>query len=216
MTNRRNRMMLVLAGATMLATAAVAAETAAPKAATEPAPLAPTPNAHPGGAPASATGAEKPVAKIDWEKMNLAARKKYMKATVLPEMKKVFAAFDPKTFSNVTCATCHGKDAATKKFKMPNAELPQLSGPTDRAAFMALAEKKPEVVKFMGTQVKPKMAALLGLPEWTPASPTGFACYNCHTHADGPAAGAKEAPPSPAPTKAAAPAAPAKPDTKGW
>jgi hypothetical protein len=29
---------------------------------------------------------EKPVAKIDWEKMNFAARKKYMKSNVLPEM----------------------------------------------------------------------------------------------------------------------------------
>jgi hypothetical protein len=149
--------------------------------------------------------------------MNLAARKKYMKSTVLPEMKKVFAAFDPKAFANVTCATCHGKDAAEKKFKMPSAELPKLPGPTDRAGFMALAEKKPEVVKFMGTQVKPKMAALLGLPEWTPASPTGFACYNCHTHEDGAPAAAPAAPAAtkPAATKPA-PAAPAKPETKGW
>jgi hypothetical protein len=204
MKNRRNGMMLVLAGATMLATAAMAAEPAAPKAAAAKAPAA---DAHAGAAAAPAA-AEKPAAKIEWDKMNFAARKKYMKATVLPEMKKVFAAFDPKAYANVTCATCHGKDSAEKKFKMPNADLPKLPGPTDRAAFMALAEKKPEVVKFMGTQVKPKMASLLGVAEWTPASPTGFACYNCHTHEEG-------APGAAAP-KATAPAAAGKPEPKGW
>ena len=31
-------------------------------------------------------------AKIDWEKMNESQRKKYMKTTVLPEMKKLFVA----------------------------------------------------------------------------------------------------------------------------
>jgi hypothetical protein len=189
-------MMLVLAGTTLLATAAIAAEPGAPK--TPPAAPKLVAAADPHGA------ADKPAAKIDWATMKYEARKKYMKSTVLPEMKKVFAAFDPKAFANVTCATCHGKDAAEKKFKMPNGDLPKLPGPTDRAGFMALAEKKPEVVKFMGTQVKPKMASLLGLPEWTPASPTGFACYNCHTHEEGAAAAAPKA------------GGPAKPETKGW
>jgi len=213
MKNRRNGMMLVLAGTTLLATAAIAAEPAVPKAA----PKAPAADAHAGAAPAAT--AEKPGAKIEWDKMSFAARKKYMKSTVLPEMKKVFAAFDPKAFANVTCATCHGKDSAEKKFKMPNPDLPKLPGPTDRAAFMALAEKKPEVVKFMGTQVKPKMASLLGVAEWTPASPTGFACYNCHTHDEGAPAGA----PAPATTKPGAavpkptaPSAAGKPEPAGW
>ena len=193
MKNRRNGMMLVLAGTTMLATAAIAAEPAAPKAAA-----------------ADPHGAAAPAAKVDWATMKFDARKKYMKSTVLPEMKKVFGAFDPKGFANVTCGTCHGKDAAERKFKMPNADLPKLPGPTDRAGFMALAEKKPEVVKFMGTQVKPKMASLLGLPEWTPASPTGFACYNCHTHEEGAPATA------PAAGKPGAAPKAAKPETKGW
>jgi len=193
MKNSRNEMMLVFVCTTMgitivttlLAAAAIAAEPAAPKA----------PAAAPHGAAAA------PAAKIDWATMKYDARKKYMKSTVLPEMKKVFTAFDPKDFANVTCATCHGKDAAEKKFKMPNPDLPKLPGPTDRAGFMALAEKKPEVVKFMGTQVKPKMASLLGLAEWTPASPTGFACYNCHTHEEG---------------AAGAPPKTVKPEAKGW
>ena len=33
---------------------------------------------------------------------------------------------------------------------------------------MALQQKKPDAVKFMGTQVKPAMANLLNVDEWTP------------------------------------------------
>jgi hypothetical protein len=45
-------------------------------------------------------------------------------------------------------------------------------------------EKKPAVVKFMGTVVTPKVAELIGLPEWSPQNPKGFGCYACHTSAD--------------------------------
>ena len=40
--------------------------------------------------------------------------------------------------------TCHGDKAVENKFKMPNAELPKLPAPTDRAGFMALMQKKPD------------------------------------------------------------------------
>jgi hypothetical protein len=49
---------------------------------------------------------------------------------------------------------------------------------------MAVQQKKPEAVKFMGTVVKPKMAELLGMAEWSPTNPTGFGCYQCHTKQD--------------------------------
>ena len=155
--------------------------------------------------------------KIDWEKMDAAAKKKYMKSTVLPTMKKLFVAVDKKHYANMNCETCHGKKAAENKFKMPSAELPVLPAPTDRAGFMAVAQKKPEIVKFMGTQVKPTMAALIGKAEWTETNPKGFGCYGCHTHEGGAAApapaGAAPAAPGAKPG-AAAPAAPAK--GGGW
>ena len=137
--------------------------------------------------------------KIDWEKMTEGQRKKYMKATVLPEMKKLFVGFDKK-YKSMTCLTCHGEKAVENKFKMPNAELPKLPGPTDRPGFMALQQKKPDAVKFMGTQVKPAMANLLNLDEWSPTNMKGFGCYGCHTQA----AAAASAP------------APAKPSGGGW
>jgi len=161
--------------------------------------------------PAAAADAKK----IDWDKMSTDEKKAYMKKTVLPTMKKLFVAVDKKHYAAMNCATCHGKKAAENKFKMPSAELPKLPQPTDQAGFMALQQKKPEVVKFMGTQVKPTMAKLLGKPEWEPTNPTGFGCYGCHTKME---TAAVPSPPMPPATKpaAGAPAAPPAPAGKGW
>jgi hypothetical protein len=131
-----------------------------------------------GAAKAAAEPAAASAKKIDWEHMSVADKKKYMKATVLPTMKPLFQAFDGKAYKKFNCGTCHGEGATDGKFKMPNAKLPKL--PVAKEGFMALQQKKPEAVKFMGTVVKPKMAELLGMPEWTPAAPTGFGCYQCH------------------------------------
>jgi cytochrome c553 len=122
--------------------------------------------------------------KVDWENMSFDQRKKLMKATVHPELKKAFQSFDAKKYKKFTCATCHGDGATDGKFKMPNAKLPKLPPPTDRAGFTALQEKKPELVKFMRTEVAPKVAELIGLPEWSPQNPKGFGCYACHTSAE--------------------------------
>ena len=153
--------------------------------------------------------------KIDWDKMDVNQKKAYMKKTVLPQMKKLFIAYDKKHYAKMNCQTCHGEKAADNKFKMPSAELPKLPHPTDQAAFMALQQKKPDAVKFMGTQVKPTMAKLLGKPEWEPNNPTGFGCYGCHTKVE---TAALPRPPLPPATKpaAGAPAAPPAPAGKGW
>lgn len=115
---------------------------------------------------------------IDWKSMDKKARKAYMKTKVTPEMKKSFQAYDAKRYKNFNCTTCHGEGAVKGDFKMPNAKLPRL--PKDMAGFKALGEKKPEAMKFMGGEVKPKMAALLNLPEYKPEHPTGFGCNACH------------------------------------
>jgi pyruvate dehydrogenase E2 component (dihydrolipoyllysine-residue acetyltransferase) len=217
--------------ACLLSTAAIAAgEAAKPAAAPAPAAAAaPTPAPAAEAKPAAAAPSAAAVAagkKIDWDKMDVNAKKKYMKATVLPTMKKLFVAVDKKKYSAMNCATCHGKEAADRKFKMPSPELPKLPQPTDRAGFMALQQKKPEVVKFMGTEVKPTMAALLGKPEWQPNNPEGFGCYGCHSKEE--AAAAPTPPPGVAPApkpgaaapapaaKPGAPAAPPAPAGKGW
>lgn len=192
---------LGLAALIAFAVPASAADAPKAEAAKAEAPAAPSPEAVAAGK------------SIDWEKADAKAKKAHMKKYVLPQMKKLFAAVDKK-YAKMTCETCHGKKAADNKFKMPSAELPKLPQPTDRAGFMALQQKKPEVVKFMGTQVKPTMAALIGKTEWTEKTPDGFGCYGCHTKDEGGAAAPPPAggPPAPPATKpaAGAPAAPAK------
>ena len=210
---------LGLAGLLGIAATALAAEPA-PKAAE--APKADAAKAEAPKAPsAEAVAAGK---KIDWATMDEKAKKKYMKTTVLPTMKKLFVAFDKKHYSAMSCATCHGKKAVeSNKLKMPSAELPKLPGPTDRAGFMALADKKPAAAKFMGTEVKPTMAALLGKTEWSPTTPDGFGCYGCHTKDETAAAppprppgGKPGAVPPPGAGKPAAAPAPGAPAGKGW
>ena len=161
--------------------------------------------------PAAAADAKK----IDWDKMDVKQKKEYMKKTVLPTMKKLFVAVDKKHYANMDCKTCHGDKAVENKFKMPSAELPKLPQPTDQAGFMALQQKKPEVVKFMGTQVKPTMAKLLGKPEWEPNNPTGFGCYGCHTKVETAAAPPPPTPPATKPAAGGAPP-PAAPAGKSW
>jgi hypothetical protein len=116
---------------------------------------------------------------IAWAAMTFEQRKEYMKTTVFPKAKELFVAFDPVHYSNFTCATCHGDGAADGKFKMPNPKLPKL--PSTPEGFRQLMADKPKVTEFMAKQVKPTMATLLGLKEFTPQSPNGFGCMECHT-----------------------------------
>ena len=138
----------------------------------------PTPVA-PAAAPAASDAtAVPPRANIDWAKMTRPERKDYMKNVVLPKAQQMFTSFDPKQFKHVTCGTCHGEDYARGTYKMPNAALPML--PASTRGFKELRDRSPEMVTFMSTRVKPTIAALLGLPEYSPANPQGFACFNCH------------------------------------
>jgi hypothetical protein len=104
-----------------------------------------------------------------------------MKSAVLPRMKVAFTNFSPDRFSNMNCVTCHGDSAADGSFKMPNPRLPQLPSTSD--GFKKLAAEKPAVMEFMKNEVKPKMAALLGMPDWNPETKSGFGCTECHTTA---------------------------------
>jgi hypothetical protein len=38
-------------------------------------------------------------------------------------------------------------------------------------------------MEFMKSEVKPKMAAMLGVPDWNPETKSGFGCMECHTAA---------------------------------
>jgi hypothetical protein len=117
---------------------------------------------------------------IDWEKMSKADRKQYMKDVVLPKMKPLMQAFDPKMFKDVKCGTCHGDGAHTGEYKMPNPKLPKL--PATAEGFQKLMKDKPKLMEFMSKTMKPTMASLLGMKEFDMKTGTGFGCGNCHTN----------------------------------
>ena len=110
-----------------------------------------------------------------FDKLSHDDKVKLMKEHVTPEMKKAFQDFDPKKYAGFNCKTCHGKDPAKVKFKMPNPELPKL----DFEALKA-GKQAPKAAKFMADIVKPQMAKILGATEYSESNPKGFGCLDCH------------------------------------
>jgi hypothetical protein len=135
----------------------------------------------PATAPAAAPAAASPAKEIAWADMNKDQRLEYMKSVVAPRMKQVFVNFSPDRFGKMNCTTCHGDSATEGTFKMPNPKLPKL--PSSPDGFKGLAAERPAVMEFMKNEVKPKMAVLLGMPEYTPETKSGFGCMECHTMA---------------------------------
>ena len=117
-----------------------------------------------------------------WANMNAKEHYAYMEGTVLPAMKTIFETYDPKRYAKMDCGTCHGADAKAREFKMPNPELPKLSGVGD---FAAARKQYPGAVEFMMLSVESTMASLLQEPVYNAKTHKGFGCFRCHTHADG-------------------------------
>lgn len=115
-----------------------------------------------------------PLAPGAWEGLSDKARVDFMKHTVMPVMSAKFKEFDGEKFAEFKCTTCHGPGAEEGKFEMPSGALSELDfenpDPDDAA-----------IHEFMEKTVKPEMAALLGMTEWSPDNQKGFGCLACHT-----------------------------------
>lgn len=120
---------------------------------------------------------------VAWKDMTFAQKKAYMKAAVTPTMKPIFQAFDAKKFKTVNCETCHGKDGAARKFKMPSNDIHPL--PNTKEAFEAKLQAEPSWPRwtaFMSQKVEPAMGKLLDIPVFNPQRPVegAFGCNRCH------------------------------------
>lgn len=113
---------------------------------------------------------------FDFDKLSHDDQVKFMKQKVMPTMRPLFQKFDPKHFAKFTCKTCHGKDPAKTKYKMPSKDLPALDFDAIKAG-----KEDPKAVEFMSKTVKPEMAKLLHEPEMSESQPKGFGCLECHT-----------------------------------
>ena len=120
---------------------------------------------------------------VAWKDMKYGQKKAYMKDAVMPAMKPIFQTFDAKKFKSFTCETCHGKDGAERKFKMPSNDIKPL--PNTKEGFEAKLKTEPTWPKwtdFMANQVEPAMGKLLDVPVFKPEKPVegAFSCGNCH------------------------------------
>lgn len=123
---------------------------------------------------------------VAWKDMTKEQKGKFMKAVIVPKMKVTFQKFDGKKFEKFNCATCHGKDAKDREFKMPNPKADIHPLPDSAEGFKAMMAKKPDWpkwAKFMGEEVEPQIAGLLGMPVFNPQKPDkdAFGCNRCHT-----------------------------------
>ncbi|MEZ4361015.1 MAG: hypothetical protein R3B48_12600 [Kofleriaceae bacterium] len=141
--------------------------------------------------PAESTTPDPALTATPFAQLNHQQQIKFMKTVVMPEMTKLFQAYDPVKFAKFNCKTCHGPDVEVGKFEMPNAGLTKLN-------FQDPSKMDEKAAEFMKTQVKPTMARLLQEPEYTPENPKGFGCLECHTMEEAPpAAPAADAAPAP-------------------
>jgi hypothetical protein len=111
---------------------------------------------------------------VPFDELDHDQKAEFMKQKVVPAMEPIFKGHDPQEFAEFGCVTCHGEQAKQGHFDMPSTDLPKLN-------FADMSKFKPEDIEWMQKEVKPTMAKLLGRPEYTPETPTGFGCQNCHT-----------------------------------
>jgi hypothetical protein len=127
-----------------------------------------------GGSNAGSADAVVVLPDVPFDSLDHEQRIAFMKQKVMPAMEPLFKNHDGKKYAEFTCKTCHGEGAAAGKFDMPNEKLPALN-------FADMSKFKKEDVEWMGKEIKPAMAELLGQPEYTPENPKGFGCLECHT-----------------------------------
>jgi cytochrome c553 len=114
---------------------------------------------------------------VAFDQLDQDQRAEFMKQHVITPMKAAFQQHDATKFAKFTCETCHGKGAAEGHFDMPNPELPKL---VVKELMSGTSKYKKADVEWMGKEIKPAMAKILKLPEWTPETPKGFGCNGCH------------------------------------
>jgi hypothetical protein len=100
-----------------------------------------------------------------WSKLDFEDRHTVMTFTVLPNMARTWQAFRHTQYPEMTCRTCHGKNAEAVHYRMPNPSL----HPIDPAH-----PPRGPVAAFMIHTMVPDMIDLID------TTPERFSCNACH------------------------------------
>lgn len=100
-----------------------------------------------------------------WATLDFESRHTVMTFTVLPNMARTWRDFERTQYPEMTCRTCHGRDAEAVSYRMPNPAL--------RPIDPAHAPSGP-VARFMAQTMVPRMIDLIG------TTPEHFSCNACH------------------------------------
>ena len=93
---------------------------------------------------------------------------------VHPVLAREFQSFYGTRYTDMTCESCHGKDAEAERWKMPSAHLDALEP-------AALPEPGSSLeTDFMYELVTPLLSRLMGMPMQTAQHPKGVSCFSCH------------------------------------
>ncbi len=114
-----------------------------------------------------------------WAEMDRDARRAHMVQHVLPAATDLFTGWNAERYGDFSCATCHGADASTRDFAMPNPALITLY-PTDTLGQQQVLAQHTEACTFMYSRLVPAVSTLLGASEYDPTTHEGFTCFSCH------------------------------------
>ena len=98
-----------------------------------------------------------------WAKLDFEQRHAVMTFTVLPNIARTWRDFRHTEYPEMTCRTCHGKDAESVSYRMPNPSLPRVDPAHPPAG---------PVADFMRTKMLPDVMDLTGSATFT--------CNTCH------------------------------------
>lgn len=114
-----------------------------------------------------------------WAELSHDERQAHMVRHVLPATADLFASWDATRFADFSCQSCHGQDAETRAYAMPNPSLLTLYPTGTLGQEQVLAQYR-EACTFMYSRLVPAMGQLLAMPEYDPSTQVGLTCFACH------------------------------------
>jgi hypothetical protein len=107
-----------------------------------------------------------------WDASSWEERHDTMSFVVLPNMARLFQRFEGTQYPELTCRSCHGRDADQVAFAMLHTLVPL--DPKHLPDPRSSDPREARIAKFMTDEVTPTFAKLIDAP------PDSVSCFSCH------------------------------------